>query len=299
MFTNKLQLAAEGWNIISKNPEGRVSARKLLLWLAETLEVSSLGINFYNEQTTYSWSEQVDRGSPSLPVPGGAEIWKHPFPSGGSYWLIEGFHGNKEELTIFLNLLAGQWLQVNNMENIETHSHRLLKVPQRSVSDNPSWIAVSRFARNIRSKLPELSLSTRPLLFSGENGCGKKYLATLIHNNSQNPSDPFTGPVSDEKSGTLFIPDWQLICNADRKRYLEDKRRLIAAIIPGEETASLLNQWYKMTGDQRSVIKIPPLREHIEDIPMLAGYFLEQKIKETGLSIPAISSTALEALTAY
>ena len=299
MFTNSLQLAARGWEIISSVPEGRTAARKVLLWLTETLELSSAGIEFHDEKTFYSWTEQVDRVGPSLPIPGNAEYWKQPFPSGLSYWFLSGFQGSRKELSILLNLLAGQWLCING---VDTKERTNTEMPGKHASEsliNPSWIAVSRSARNIRSRLNELSFSTRPLLLIGENGSGKKYLASLIHRNGPNPSEPFSGPDTNGKSGTLYVPDWQIITEEARKKLIGDKRRLIAAAVPGKETESLLALWHKRYGNQRSIIKIPALKEHYEDIPLLAGRFLELITRNSGFPVPALSTTALEALETY
>ncbi len=46
-------------------------------------------------------------------------------------------------------------------------------------------------------------------------------------------------------------------------------------------------------------IRIPPLRERKEDIPILANYFLEKYSRELGKSIKKISSYAMEALLDY
>ena len=48
------------------------------------------------------------------------------------------------------------------------------------------------------------------------------------------------------------------------------------------------------------VIRIPPLRERREDIPSLAGFFVEQIVQEVpGLTLRAFSDPALESLMAY
>ncbi|MBI5286888.1 MAG: sigma-54-dependent Fis family transcriptional regulator, partial [Deltaproteobacteria bacterium] len=46
-------------------------------------------------------------------------------------------------------------------------------------------------------------------------------------------------------------------------------------------------------------IKIPPLRERREDIPMLVDYLLQKFQEETGLEQKALSQGAMEALKAY
>jgi DNA-binding NtrC family response regulator len=46
-------------------------------------------------------------------------------------------------------------------------------------------------------------------------------------------------------------------------------------------------------------IRLPPLRERREDIPLLARHFLSYYTKETGKSVSAISDNAMELLTTY
>lgn len=46
-------------------------------------------------------------------------------------------------------------------------------------------------------------------------------------------------------------------------------------------------------------LRIPPLRERREDIPLLAGYFIEKYTKELGRSVQKISDYALELLMKY
>jgi two-component system, NtrC family, response regulator AtoC len=46
-------------------------------------------------------------------------------------------------------------------------------------------------------------------------------------------------------------------------------------------------------------IHLPPLRERVEDIPLLARYFLQRYVQESGKVITAISDKAIELLCAY
>lgn len=46
-------------------------------------------------------------------------------------------------------------------------------------------------------------------------------------------------------------------------------------------------------------IRLPPLRERMDDIPLLARHFLNHYSKETGKSVSAISEKAMELLTTY
>lgn len=46
-------------------------------------------------------------------------------------------------------------------------------------------------------------------------------------------------------------------------------------------------------------IRLPPLRERVEDIPLLARHFLQRYTQESGKSVTAISDKAMELLCAY
>ena len=46
-------------------------------------------------------------------------------------------------------------------------------------------------------------------------------------------------------------------------------------------------------------LRVPPLRERVEDIPILAQYFLERLAQDRGRSAVALDKSALEALTQY
>ena len=46
-------------------------------------------------------------------------------------------------------------------------------------------------------------------------------------------------------------------------------------------------------------LRVPALRERIEDIPLLAGYFLNKTAAAAGRRTPEISPTAVEALRCY
>ncbi len=46
-------------------------------------------------------------------------------------------------------------------------------------------------------------------------------------------------------------------------------------------------------------VRLPPLRERPEDIPILAEHFLKEAVEETGLKVAGITSAALSILTGY
>ncbi len=47
------------------------------------------------------------------------------------------------------------------------------------------------------------------------------------------------------------------------------------------------------------VVKLPPLRERLEDLPLLAGHFFRRELAKLGVASPGITGAALSALVAY
>ncbi len=292
-------MAADGWHIISLYPEARESARRLLLWLTEILEVSSAEIHYRDEKTSYEWQERVDRIPGAGTAPHLKNKWSRPFTEGSSSWLFDGFKGNRDEIGILLDLLAEQWLRFHEVDSSKSSVRNYRRKPINKASINPGWVAVSQSSRIILSRLPGLSYSNQPLLLIGENGCGKAYLASLIHINSPNPSAPFSETDRPGEAGTLFIPDWQILHERKRADNLNGKRRIIAAAVKDVNTDILRKTWNMETGGQGSILTIPALRNRVEDIPFLAGRFLEQLTAGTGFPVPGISPSAVEALSVY
>jgi DNA-binding NtrC family response regulator len=135
----------------------------------------------------------------------------------------------------------------------------------------------------------------------------------------------FTGATTDRKGyfelahgGTLFldeIGDMPAALQAKLLRVLEDGRitplggslekqidvRVVAATnahLEDKIAAGSFRQdlYFRLA---RSFIRVPPLRERPEDIPLLAAHFLAHFATEMGRPAPAITSAALTALAAH
>ena len=136
----------------------------------------------------------------------------------------------------------------------------------------------------------------------------------------------FTGATSDRKGcfeladgGTLFldeIGDMPAALQAKLLRVLEDGRiaplggtgekqvdvRVVAATnahLEAKIAAGSFRQdlYFRLA---RSVVRVPPLRERPEDIPLLAAHFITHFSSEMGLpAAPAITTEALAALAAH
>lgn len=299
MTSECCRLAAEGWRIISQNSESRKCARELIRWLAETFDVNSAEFRFQNSRTSYRWKETVERISSGRRYKGSSENWNRQFPSGMSSWHFEGFDGDRNTLGPLLDLLAEQWLRLNDPAKTPGAERPIQNLNPGTNKVNPAWIAVSRSARLIKSRLHQLSHSMCPLLILGEVGTGKSYMASLIHRTGPTPILPFTRVHSSELAGTLFVPDWRNIEEDRRRVLLTDPRRLIAAADEDSSLEMIRKSWDLETGGSGSILTIPPLRERKADIPMLAGRFVEIFVSDSGFPLPELAPTALEALKAY
>lgn len=135
----------------------------------------------------------------------------------------------------------------------------------------------------------------------------------------------FTGSTSDRagliehaNSGTLFLDEIgnsSLLLQSRLLRVIEEKKvrrvgennynpadvRVIAAC--NEDLKDLMERerfrqdlYYRLSG---FVIEIPPLRDRVDDIPLLAHYFLDEYNKLYSLQIKGISSQAMEHIMKY
>ena len=135
----------------------------------------------------------------------------------------------------------------------------------------------------------------------------------------------FTGAISQKKgrfelanSGTVFLDEIGDISAATQLmllRFLQERRfervggektlevdvRVIAAtnknLLESMETGSFRNDLYYRLNV--IPINLPPLRERVEDIPLLSQQFLERFSKKIGKDVGGFSQEAMDALTRY
>ena len=306
MHFDRFPALLEGSRIVIRCTEARQCARALCRWLADTMNASAVGIRFTDKDKTYHWEERVRRIVPGA----GTTPWSRPFPDGRSSWIFDGGQTMAEPFAPVLDTIAQQWLTRNWSGSPERARLQPLICHDWP---NSAWVAVSHCSRIVQSRLPHLSHSLRPLLLIGEPGSGKHYLARLIHRSSPDPSAPFRGPDNSSHSsdrgegGTFYITGWNLLDEKARIRIFDnarrENRRLIAALTPpqSDEQTELLTEtiekiWTLQTDEDSLVMRIPALRERIEDIPLLAGHFLNKASAAAGRRTPEISPTAVEAL---
>ncbi|KPQ08300.1 MAG: two-component system, NtrC family, nitrogen regulation response regulator GlnG [Rhodobacteraceae bacterium HLUCCA12] len=159
-----------------------------------------------------------------------------------------------------------------------------------------------------------------PALITGESGTGKSLIARALHDFSDRRNQPFVlasaqdleagdpqALVARARSGSLVIDglaDLGAQAQARLVRMLdalpEDGPRIIAVADEGltqalESGGFRRDLYYRLGG---VTLHVPPLRERIEDIPLLAEHFLARAARETGTS-RRLSSQALEVIRQY
>ena len=183
---------------------------------------------------------------------------------------------------------------------------------------NPDIVTLNQQAQRLAS-------DSTPVLLLGEAGTGKEHLAQGIHKISVRKSEPFVrydcrllkqlsqygnlslpelirvrlqSTFSKSEAPVLFLSHMeQLAGNQQREimeRFGQSRIRLIASF--QENRPGLFQEG---TNSSHSTLKIPPLRQHKEDIPLLAEYFVRQTSQQKGIRPKGFTDEVLMLLQEY
>ncbi|WP_456407016.1 sigma-54-dependent transcriptional regulator [Caldithrix abyssi] len=183
--------------------------------------------------------------------------------------------------------------------------------------------------------LSEASDTPERLLILGEKGTGKELIAKLLHYNCQRKYSPFVAhdcelqTESDEaalnalyknlfeqaRGGTLFLREIHNL-NLAAQKYLvnflhqnffnsnpalpmvkNDVRFIASSSIDLKalvEQDAFLSELFHLLAN--FTIKIPPLRERVEDIPLLVNHFIDLESRSLGIKIEKVSEQAIQLL---
>lgn len=246
--------------------------------------------------------------------------------------------GNARELSRVIQsalvLCDGDVIEVEHLADALTsrtklHEHKVDvdEAEVEYITANPKTQEVLKYARKAAS-------SSSPVLIVGEAGTGKELVARMVHQEGNRRNKPFIfvncallseselfghvkfrkGRIDEADGGTLFLDEigdlpaslqvklLRFIRNGEFERegtgleVVQADVRIIAAISKDlrEKVETDLMDSLGVT-----TIKIPPLRERVEDIPLLAEYFLRKCTTRPDGSIPGISQGAMNVLMGY
>jgi len=115
-----------------------------------------------------------------------------------------------------------------------------------------------------------LARSSMTVLINGESGTGKELVARALHRHSQRKQGPFVA-----------------LNTAATYQSLEDR------VAEGQFREDLFHRLNVIR------LKLPALRERVEDIPQLMRFFLQAAVDELDVPVKSLSEQATEKLQAY
>lgn len=167
-----------------------------------------------------------------------------------------------------------------------------------------------------------------PPLILGERGTGKQLIARTIHQNSARKDEPFlaidarslpesmlepelTRAMQMAVSGSLYVGSIDALplsaqvqltrAFSGRARDGQLRPRLIAAsdheLDELVSSGKFSSELYELIGV--IIVRLPPLREHVDDIPALAEHFVRRFNSELGRSIAGLDPDALSRLRSH
>jgi len=177
--------------------------------------------------------------------------------------------------------------------------------------------------RQIIEIIKTVAPSDAAVLIEGESGTGKQLIADAIHAQSHHCSGPFIrvncaaipldlfeaelfGSIEAANGGTLLIDEIaEIPSHVQSKlfRVLQEQKpcRLIASTTRNTtkllEDGRLKKDLYFCISTIK--IKVPPLRERLDDIPLIARHFLDRFNKQYGRKIRRISQESVFCLLRY
>ena len=180
----------------------------------------------------------------------------------------------------------------------------------------------------LKSVIAEIAPTGIPVLLVGESGTGKQMFAQLIHRLSPRAGEPFVkvacaamdpermsaelgldGAGSRRAAGTVFLVEISELDAACQRSLLYALPEEGSRQNPGRITARVIatsncnldeemragrfrsELYYRING---VCLRLPPLRERREDIPLFADFFLRKHAAQFGRSRPLLASGTIQ-----
>lgn len=203
---------------------------------------------------------------------------------------------------------------------------RLLETVQRALRmarkppplpDAIPELGASETIRQLIQKLKHAAASGAPILLACEPGAGAEACARFLHmpktplvelRDLSRLADTPLQLLAEAKGGLLFIPEVGTLTPFQQRglemilaRHQDYEVRVVCAcsVNLAEKAAQGAYSRGLYNTLARVAVRVPPLREHTEDIPLLVRQILEQEAAERGLPAARLSDEALQLLSRY
>lgn len=189
--------------------------------------------------------------------------------------------------------------------------------PAPTPTFNLDVLGSSPAIQNLAQRLRQVSAVDSPLLVTAESGAGAEACARFLHV----PGTPWFVPdsmselaerpidwLNQAKGGLLFLREVAELTPMQQKGLLlllsrrrEFNVRIVCATAQNLAQKALEGGYSKdlYNALTQAAVRVPPLREHKEDIPALAQAELTRVIQEQGLAPRRLSEAALAALNQF
>ena len=215
------------------------------------------------------------------------------------------------------------------LENIVGHDHRMLRVYDmiQSVADTKATVLItgeSGTGKSLIARAIHRASSRRNEPFV-EVACGALPETLLESELFGHVAGAFTGAVGEKlgkfkqaDGGTIFLDEVSTASPNMQVKLLRVLQDLEFEQVGGTKTFTVDTRVILATNDDLSKgvaegrfrqdlyyrinvinIELPPLRERISDIPLLARHFLDRMARESGKQVQGFSEEAMHALQAY
>ena len=215
------------------------------------------------------------------------------------------------------------------LENIVGHDHRMLRVYDmiQSVADTKATVLItgeSGTGKSLIARAIHRASSRRDQPFV-EVACGALPETLLESELFGHVAGAFTGAVGEKMGkfkqadgGTIFLDEISTASPAMQVKLLRILQEFEFEQVGGNKTFTVDTRVILATNDDLSKgvaegrfrqdlfyrinvinVELPPLRERISDIPLLARHFLDRMVRESGKPVQGFSDEAIAALQAH